>query len=367
MKNKTLYGKTSSGAVKVWSIKVEENADGTCCIIMQHGQLNGKMQEDSRTISCGKNIGKANETTVLEQALSEAKALMIKKVDQGYVEDVSLITEYSEAERWLPMLANVWEDAVSHVKFPGYVQAKLDGSRLLAEKQNGTVRMWSRQGKEITIPHLIKKELEGVLSDGECTDGELYVHGWSFQRNISAVKKYSADTDLLEYHIYDLPNKNGMSFKDRFVDIDKSKFTGRLKILPTTPVSSMEDISAAEVLALQEGYEGLMFRNSKGVYKFKHRSSDLLKIKRFTDSEFEIIGSKDGTGREEGLIIFRCKNEAGKEFDVRPAGTVEERARMWHNRASLLGKLLTVKYQEFTDDGLPRFPVGLHIREEWDR
>jgi DNA ligase-1 len=118
---------------------------------------------------------------------------------------------------------------------------------------------------------------------------------------------------------------------------------------------------------LEDGYEGLMFRNTEGIYKFKHRSSDLLKIKRFTDSEFEIIGSKDGTGREEGLIIFRCKNESGKEFDVRPAGSMEERAKMWQKKDSFVGKLLKVKYQEFTDDGLPRFPVGLHIREEWDR
>lgn len=365
--NKTLYGKSSSGSIKVWSISVFENKDDTCSINIAHGKLNGNLQLDTRVISSGKNIGKANETTVLEQALFEANSLWKKKIDQGYFENESDITDYSEAERWLPMLAKTWEDSASSVILPGYTQVKLDGVRCLSEKVNGKVTMWSRQGKEIAVPTLVREELEKALSDGESTDGELYVHGWSFQRIISAVKKRSKDTDLLEYHIYDLPSKSKKSFKERFVDANRSNFSGRLKIVPTFEVKSFDNIFEKEVEALEDGYEGLMFRNAEGIYKFKHRSSDLLKIKRFTDSEFEIIGSKDGTGREEGLIIFRCKNEAGKEFDVRPAGSMEERAKMWQKKDSFVGKLLKVKYQEFTDDGLPRFPVGLHIREEWDR
>jgi DNA ligase-1 len=237
--------------------------------------------------------------------------------------------------------------------------------RMLAAKRNGEVKMWSRKGKEISVPDKIKFELQNSLSEGDIVDGEVYVHGWTFQRIISAVKKKSPDTDLLEYHIYDLPNED-KTFKERFVDSDKSKFSGRLKLVQTDIANSLDDIDKKQEEAIILGYEGLMFRNSSGKYKYKFRSDDLLKVKSFDDAEFQIIGGKEGQGRETGLVIFKCKMDSGLEFDVRPRGSVEERSEMWTNLESYIGKPLTVRYQGLTDEGRPRFPVGLHVRPEWD-
>ena len=36
---------------------------------------------------------------------------------------------------------------------------------------------------------------------------------------------------------------------------------------------------------------------------------------------------------------------------------------MFEKGKSYIGKMLTVKYQELTDDGKPRFPVGINIRD----
>ena len=106
-----------------------------------------------------------------------------------------------------------------------------------------------------------------------------------------------------------------------------------------------------------------MVRNQNSIYKYKHRSYDLQKVKRFIDNEFEIIGGKDGEGRESGLVIYRCTTSGGLEFDVRPKGTHKERAKIFKDLDSYVGKLLTVKYQELTDDGRPRFPVGIAVRD----
>jgi ATP-dependent DNA ligase len=237
--------------------------------------------------------------------------------------------------------------------------------RLLATKEDGVVRMWSRKGKEISIPNKISEELKNTLLEGEVTDGEVYVHGWSFQRIVSAVKKKVLDTDLLEYHIYDFPSRS-KSFKERFVDPDKARFSGRLKIVKTDEVTNNEDIDQNESSAISSGYEGLMFRTAGSKYKYKFRSDDLLKIKRFEDAEFKIIGGKEGQGREVGMVVFKCETSNGTEFDVRPRGTAEERSLMWDNLNSYIGKPLTVKYQGLTDEGKPRFPVGLHVRPDWD-
>jgi len=366
MKLPDLFGKASSGRIKLWRVEVLANDDGTASIYTDHGYEGGSIQQEEKIISEGKNIGKSNETTPYQQSVSEAKSDFAKKLDQGYVEDKSAISDYSEAEKWLPMLAKVWEDAKQHAKWPAYCQMKLDGARCLASKQNGIVSMWSRQGKDITVPNKIKEALERVMVDGDRLDGELYVHGWTFQRVISAVKKRCADTDLLEYHIYDMPHET-QTYKQRFVDVDKSRFTCQLKIVEAFPVANQAELDKYEEQFVNENYEGLMFRNSSGLYTFKHRSSSLLKCKRFTSSEFKIIGGKEGTGRDAGTVIFTIQNDDGvTAFDARPAATHEERSLWFNELHSCIGEVVTVKYFGRSEENIPRFPVVVGFRPSWD-
>jgi DNA ligase-1 len=48
---------------------------------------------------------------------------------------------------------------------------------------------------------------------------------------------------------------------------------------------------------------------------------------------------------------------------VRPRGTHEDRADLFKDGDSYIGKKLTVRYQELTEDGIPRFPVGIAFRD----
>ena len=81
------------------------------------------------------------------------------------------------------------------------------------------------------------------------------------------------------------------------------------------------------------------------------------------DAEFIVIGYKQGTGRETGTIIFRCTVKDYGEFDVRPKGTREDRQRWFKDGEQLIGKKLTVKFQGYSDSGIPRFPVGIGLRD----
>ena len=83
----------------------------------------------------------------------------------------------------------------------------------------------------------------------------------------------------------------------------------------------------------------------------------------YTDAEFEIVGFKSGKGQDANTIIFTCKTKDNKLFDVRPKGTLEERKEMLLNGESYLNKNLTVKFFELTDRGVPRFPVGISLRD----
>ena len=92
-------------------------------------------------------------------------------------------------------------------------------------------------------------------------------------------------------------------------------------------------------------------------------SDDLEKVKEFKSEEFEIIGGKEGTGTDEGCVIYRCITKEGKEFDARPRGTVEDRKQMLLDLPDSIGKPLTVRFAEYSDDGIPQQPVGVPIAE----
>jgi DNA ligase 1 len=377
MKYNTLYGKSKSGKLKEWSISVRQMGDGTCYIETEHGYSDGKKQLDSRYVGEGKNLGRANATTPYEQACSEAKSSHNKKQDEGYVEDKAEIPSVSDG-LFLPMLAHRYDKYASKIKFPCYTQVKYDGLRLLSRKENGKVTIWSRKGKPLDVLENIRAQLELLLDEGQCTDGEVYVHGWTFQRIISAAKKQRPDTDLLEYHIYDLPHTS-LLFEERMIthtDDGEAIYTNHNRnfkeastkapnvIVAKASLAKTEDeLGEHEAAAIKDSYEGLMARNVGSPYVYKNRSYSLQKIKRFLDSEYEIIGGKEGSGREEGMAIFRCKTSSGLEFDVRPVGTHEARTLMFNNLNSYIGKNLTVKYQELSESGVPRFPVGLCVRD----
>jgi DNA ligase-1 len=369
----TLYGKSTNGKIKEWYISVLEMGDGTCYIETEHGYEGGKKQLDQRLVSEGKNIGRANETSIYEQACSEARSAHSRKKDSGYVEDKGSIPSESDG-LFLPMLAHRYDKHSAKIDFPCLVQPKLDGVRMLARKENGVVTMWSRKGKIIDIPDVINAQLCLMLDDGQCTDGELYVHGWTFQRIISAVKKMRDDTDLLEYHIYDSPHPT-LPFEMRLPQkgvgavmfphyCQNWTIIGKnIKFIATYDIENQAEFDVYEGMFVQQGYEGMMVRNQHSAYKYKHRSYDLQKVKRFLDDEFKIIGGEDGSGREAGLIVFRCVTSNGLEFSVRPRGSHEERAEIFKNLDEYVGKHLTVRYQELTDDGRPRFPVGIAVRD----
>lgn len=364
-----LYAKSKKGKTKFWKISVMLQQDDTAKIHTVHGYLDGKKQTSEKHVTVGKNLGKSNETTPFEQACSEAQSKWNKQKDKGYAEDQHNIPDESDGY-FLPMLAKDYTKSSQHITFPAYVQPKLDGIRAIG---NWKGELWSRAGKMLTVPTHINEQLKELLNEGEYTDGELYVHGWTFQRIIAAVKKQSEDTDLLEYHVYDRPCKEP-GFKERFVDwrVSESpnqviqKSTSHIKMVRTIYLKNVNRLEALESLFLEQGYEGAIIRNSDGPYLYGHRSYDLQKIKRFQDAEFEIVDTKDGEGRDSGAIIFTCKTEEDETFDVRPATTYEIRRKMWKQRKQYVGELLTVKFFELTEDGIPRFPVGLHLREEWD-
>ena len=368
--DETLYGIAKSGSVYEWRIYVVHNANDTGTIHISRGLIDGKKHTTQETILSGKNLGKVNATTAVGQAIFNAESKRNKKLDSGY--DYTIEGSRDKFNNLLkPMLAQSYDKHKKKLVYPCYAQPKLDGIRCLARRQGDVVTLYSRKGKVLDlVPHINEALLE-VLNDGQCADGELYTHGWDFQKIISAIKKTNENTSGIQYHIYDLPDMQdrSMPFVKRYNSFARGRISAAADCLVSvdTPIIRTEEaLMSYEDRCHDEGYEGIMARNIQSEYLFGYRSKDLLKVKRFLDAEYQIVDFTHGTSIELECCIFICETPEGERFNVRPVGTHEERKEMYKNGASYVGKLLTVKYQELSNDNVPRFPVGLHIREDWD-
>ena len=93
------------------------------------------------------------------------------------------------------------------------------------------------------------------------------------------------------------------------------------------------------------------------------RSKSLLKRKEFVDAEFEIKGVIEGNGNLTGKVGKLQFEINGKPFDSAVNGDWEYIEKLWHSKDGLIGKMATVKCFELTEDGIPRFPKVIAIRD----
>lgn len=359
----TLYQRDSNGRVKTWSISAA-SLGPIAEMVTQYGLQGGKIQTNLVLVREGKNLGRANATDPYSQAKHEAAAKWQKQVDKGYVEDLCAVDAKSEIPR--PMLAHPFAKRSSAIKWPAFVQPKMDGIRMIAVIGEDDVELYSRNAKPLTAPrHLVAPLLER-FHGGEIVDGELFSPDMTLQDIVSGAKKKSDLTARLQFWIYDMAGEG--TFMQRFARAtealgDDPAVSYPLVLVPTHYVDDEDEMRAHHGRHMELGFEGSIVRNANGKYKEGKRSPDLQKVKDFQDDEFEIVGFKDGVGNDEGLVTWECRTAKGREFSARPMGTNEQRAEWFQNGADYVGRMLTVKFMYYTPDGSPFHPVGMGIRD----
>ena len=178
----TIYKKDSKDKVRYLKVYTSNGA-----LIQESGVL-GTDNPIIHTKECKpKNVGRANETTATEQAISEGMSKVTEKLRKGYFETIEQAKAEGGSDFMAPMLAHKYEDYADAIEWPCYVQPKLDGIRCF-DTPDGKV---SRTNKPIlTMGHIdVKATLVsfvagspfGVRKEDPIVDGELYAHGLNFQ------------------------------------------------------------------------------------------------------------------------------------------------------------------------------------------
>jgi len=364
-----LYGMSRTGKVKQWQAKVELDDYSRVNIIIESGYVGGKIQSKPKIIAKGKNIGKSNETTPFEQAVSQIESSWTAKRYENY-EPIQMDPNNYIPRLMLPQLAK--GVGKGKIVYPAFIQPKLNGVCNMAEPPMvppqfspslDLIQHHSRGGHLFeTLAHF--DDWIHKLNAPAPLHGELYVHGWSLQKIGSYTKKIKPDQHLLEYWLYDMADLT-IPFNERMEWIIQSiekldhYHNCPIKITPTEIVNNYDEAKVFHDKCVQDGFEGAMLKNAKGMYMFQYNSNDLEKVKAYKDAEFEIIGGKEGTGTDAGCVVYRCVTKNGGEFDARPRGTVEDRKQMLIDLPNDIGKPLTVRFAEYSDDGIPLQPVGV--------
>lgn len=385
-----IYGVEKNGKTKVWTARIyRDELNGFATAEIEYGQLDGKKQVTSREYTEGKNIGKKNETTPLQQCISETRRKWQDKMEkEGYSLVVpnsnSESTNATNATKVFPMLAHTYEPLSSKNKkndivFPCYVQPKLDGLRCVCymmpcgNSNDCKVVAQSRTGAYFETVEHICAELRPILlqNPGLTLDGELYTTELPFEELAGLIKRKkaadaNANVQCIKYHIYDVV-VDGVPYSERHARIvgaiSKADKYHHLEVVHTQLIHNANEFKQAFGDYVAAGYEGIMLRNVNGLYRQNYRSHDLQKYKEFVESEYPIVGFKEADGRDKGTVVWVCATDECRQFSVRPRGTQEQRRQWFQDGHKYQGKLLTVIYQELSELNVPRFPVGKAIRD----
>jgi len=259
------------------------------------------------------------------------------------------------------------------VQFPVYVQPKLDGYRAVSNT-SGDYELKSRNGKVYENFPQIVEALREIGYDEDCVDGEIMSDDFqSMQRTAFATKKKRTVGDV-RYHIFDHIQDNEFSRKAcyrnfllRLPEIEKYRDKHPLiKVVETIRCESWEEVYAAHEVFKEQGYEGTIVRLNK-CYEFK-RTDSLMKIKEMLSQDCRIGQVIRGKGKNKEIMgAIRVIQEDGQTMcEVGTGFTDEMRVSFWDKKDELIDKVVEIKYQELTPDGVMRFPVFLRFREDKD-
>lgn len=396
-----LISKSSTGKIRIVYLFCDEKWNdelGGYVITRTTGQYKGKMtSQPNIIISHGKAKRTCKEQLDLEYASNKKKYL-----DKGYKEidrDPDTVAEAElndilgdikvDQNGFPKHMCAKQSDGVSEKTIDKlaywYVSRKLDGVRGGIYWDGKEIHVASRGGGDYdcsmtqfrensTLIDFFKNHPDAIL------DGEIYKHGWTLQELSGEARRCQTVTgsDDLEFWVYDIMVPN-IPFEERLVKMQEFEkelckdrifeFTPeweegelRLQFLPHVKAKGLANIDKLHDVYTDEGFEGAVFRDPSKEYGFGKRDNRMLKRKKFQDAEFKIAGITEGLREED--MCFLMALEDGRTFNAKPLGSRELKQKYRQNIDKIIGKMGTVKFFYYSDDGIPTLPVFKHIRPD---
>ena len=278
-----------------------------------------------------------------------------------------------------------------------YASRKCDGIRTVAKiTKNGdstSVEFISRQGKPITTLDNIKPALQWLVRDLD--DGVYYADGEGcivdgngdedFQSILKEIRRKDWTIASPCYQLFDFVTEDEFTGKVKSKNFDaryakmlqmiEGNTFPTLKVLHQEVLTCQADFDKWEKLVEVGNWEGFMLRKNE---EFKTgRIKTLLKVKKFLDDEYvvkdvevaEMTTAEPGIGNVKYVGVKSLIIEhKGYRVNVGSGLTKEQRKEWYDDPSKIIGKTVTVKYFEETQDQTGayslRFPVLKAVYED---
>lgn len=337
------------------------------------------------------NTGRDEDIAVLNTFKTNFSMEEQKLIDQIISKNLQLGIDVKTINKVIPNLLPIFTIQLANKYFdnPSFVEGKefwlttkIDGSRIIAIKENQNVYFFTRAGQRYLGLVDLEEELKNVPQDNFVLDGELTLldkGNLSSKEQFKETMKISRKDGIkhgLKMLVFDYleldefkNNKSYTMYSDRREKLNKL-FTNTFTYFSLLPIlyHGTDTTKITELLnkAIKAGEEGLMI-NLQDVYQFK-RTSSLLKVKKMNDLDLTVVGFEEGTNRLAGTLgalLVEYKNNIVK---VGSGFSDELRKEIWLHQDEWLGRTVIVQYFEETknqDGGISlRFPVYIDYRED---
>ncbi|WP_236096398.1 DNA ligase [Helicobacter sp. MIT 11-5569] len=253
----------------------------------------------------------------------------------------------------IPSFSFYEEHCISPQELPQFVMSeKFDGVRGIWDGKS----LKTRKGNSIQAPKFWLDNFPPFA-----LDGELWFGYKSFEKTSSIVRDSIPNEKEWQNIIYFVFDVQGicekctltMRLKELENYLNKSP-NAFIKIIPQIPIQNREHLESYYQEILKKGGEGVVLRKNS-------HSQIGYKLKPFTDAECIVQGYTQGKGRNAGRVgAIWCEGEIlgeRKRFKIGTGLKDEER-----ENPPKIGTIITYKYQGYTKNNIPRFPVFLRVR-----
>ena len=252
-----------------------------------------------------------------------------------------------------------------NIKFPAIVQLKADGTYREFTVDGGQVTARSRSGEDYEYPVLFKQM--STFPDGIYT-GELTVRGIHDRaKGNGLINSDEPPHDDIVLELWDFispfeytqagkkdkKNPCTVQYVDRFRmlrDIMSNQTPSNVSIIPFKFVDTLKDALEACSTWMNQGFEGAILKDLEGTFK-DGTSKQQLKLKLQIDAEVRITGFTEGskgTKREGKIGAIEFANDEGT-IKGRTSGFSDEQLDYFtENQAMLMGKVMTVQFNDLT-------------------
>lgn len=281
------------------------------------------------------------------------------------------------------MLANKYFDDPEIVEGKNFtITTKIDGGRIIAMKDNGIVKFFTRAGQEYEglvdlEEEMLKKMPDGIVLDGEITllDPQGLDSKEQYRRTMMITRKLGVKhgvrmlvfdammaEDFKEQKVTPHYASRRLWLETLFASSKPTFFSLLPKLYTGSDTSVIAKLLNEQVA---KGEEGIMININDEPYHFT-RTNALLKVKKMQDVDLKVISLEEGNNQNKGKLGAFIVDYKGCNVRVGSGISKEIREQVWAHQEDYIGMTISVQYFEETQNqagGLSlRFPVFLDFR-----